>query len=87
MTEKIKIAIAGNVIVPAYLVLCAKGYQVSRQIDEEDELETWRAVRPGREFIAEDVVSLLGLVALFEARGADWPAEDSEIDAFLDQFP
>jgi hypothetical protein len=87
MREKVIIATAGNVLVPAYLALCAKGYQVSRVVDEREQTETWRAVQPGREFIAEDTLSLLGLVALYEARGAGWRAEDSEIDAFLAQFP
>jgi hypothetical protein len=87
MREKVVIATAGNVLVPAYLALGTKGYRVTRVVDKRQPAETWRAVKAGEEFIAEDPLSLLGLVALYEARGAGWQAEDAEIDAFLKQFP
>jgi hypothetical protein len=52
-----------------------------------DREETWQALKGCDEFIAEDPLSLLGLVALFEVRGPNWQAADNEIDAFLSQFP
>jgi hypothetical protein len=85
--KHVKIATAGNVLVPAYLALCAKGYSVTRIVDTGGMTETWRAIKEGEEFIAEDAVLLLGLVAMYEERGTCWKAEDAEIDAFLKQFP
>jgi hypothetical protein len=85
MGRKVTIATASNVLVPAYLVLRGKGYRITRVVEKK--VETWRAVKPGVEFIAEDPLSLLGLVSLYEARGEAWRAEDAEIDDFCRQFP
>ena len=85
MGRKFTIATAGSVLVPAYLVLRGKGYRITRVVEEN--VETWRAMKPGEEFIAEDPLSLLGLVSLYEARGPAWRAEDAEIDDFFEQFP
>ena len=76
---------ACNVIVPAYLVLLAKGYDVSceRLTDEE---ELWVANGPLGRFSAEDPITLLGLVGVVETRGIDWPASDSEIERFIKKF-
>ena len=41
------------------------------------------AKKDGLEFIAEDTVLLLGLIAMFETRGEDWKASDAEIDKFM----
>jgi hypothetical protein len=87
MRRKVTIATAGNVLVPAYLALRHKGYRVTRVVPARGKSETWRATKAGEEFIAEDTLSLLGLVALYEARGATWQAEDAEIDAFFERFP
>jgi hypothetical protein len=87
MRRKVTIATAGNVLVPAYLALREKGYRVTRVVDRREKAETWRALKPGEEFIAEDPLSLLGLVALFETRGVGWRAADAEIDDFLKRFP
>ena len=86
MAHQVKIASAGNTIVPAYLALLAKGYWVTRLGVRERE-ETWQALKGSEEFIAEDPVSLLGLVALYEVRGIGWKADDAEIDAFVARFP
>jgi hypothetical protein len=86
MADKVKIASAGNTVVPAYLSLLEKGYRVSRRACGDRE-ETWQAVKGNQEFIAEDTLSLLGLVALFEVRGVNWRAADDEIGTFLSQFP
>ncbi len=86
MEHKLKIASAANTIVPAYLALREKGYQVSRVGVSEHE-ETWQALKGREEFIAEDPLTLLGLVALYEVRGAVWEAPDIEIDEFVRRFP
>lgn len=83
-----RIASAGNTVVPAYLALLAKGYLVSRDpLAPGSAEETWRAQGDGLEFLAEDPVTLLGLVAMFETRGTDWKASDLDIDHFLRAFP
>ena len=87
MRRKVTIATAGNVLVPAYLALREKGYRVTRVVNRREKAETWRALKPGAEFIAEDPLSLLGLVSLFETRGVSWQAEGSEIDDFFERFP
>lgn len=84
MKQKLKIADAGNVAVPAYLVLQQKGYQV--RCETEDSQETWFAENDTAELIAEDIVALLGLVALAEFRGHNWKASDGEIDDFVQKF-
>lgn len=80
-----RIVAAGNTIVPAYLVLLEKGYQVSR-LRTDDEVETWLAIKAGEEFVADDPLMLLGLVSLYEIRQEVWPAPDGEIDAFMERF-
>jgi hypothetical protein len=71
------ICAAGNVAAPAWLALQHKGYVVTVVGD------AWYAEKDGRRFMADDVLALLGLVAMVEIRGADWAATDDEIDAFL----
>jgi hypothetical protein len=82
------IATAGNVLVPAYLALLTKGYAVNRiTLGNEDEPSEWCATKGAYRFLAEDVLSLLGLVALHETRGDSWRASDAEIDSFFRDFP
>ena len=83
----VTIAAAGNVLVPALLALRAKGYRVTRLVGQPGPAEMWRAEKAGEAFIAEDTLTLLGLVALYEARGDGWPAADADIDAFFAEFP
>ena len=46
----------------------------------------WIAESSTIQFSAEDLVTLLGLVALEETRGTDWQASDEDIESFLAQF-
>ena len=87
MSHRVEITAAGNVLVPAYLALRARGYRVSRELIGKEQTEFWVAVKSGERFSAEDPLALLGLVALHETRGAIWQAADEEIDAFFEQFP
>ena len=73
-----RIATAGNVVVPAALALKARGFRLSR-LDER----AWSATRGELELVAEDAVLLLGLAALVETRGEAWAASDEEIDDFV----
>ncbi|MEM8600598.1 MAG: hypothetical protein AAGF99_11815 [Bacteroidota bacterium] len=71
-------------LIPAILALRAMGYDVSRRYD--DDREWWKAKTETLEFGAEDPLSLLGLIALRENRGAAWHATDAEIDAVMQEF-
>lgn len=76
---------AGNVVVPAYLALLAKGYRVHCE-RRSDETENWIAEGPHGRFGADDPITLLGVVAVAETRGENWPASDEEIERFLKEF-
>ena len=80
-----QIAAAGNTEVPSYLVLIAKGYEVSYRCGEDDDL--WFAKRDQNVFSASGPLELLGLVAMAESRGVNWRATDREIDMFLTKYP
>jgi len=83
--EIMNLTAAGNVIVPAYLALVAKGYVVRcERLTNEEEL--WVAEGPHGRFSAEDPITLLGVVGVVETRGADWAASDSEIESFIKKF-
>jgi hypothetical protein len=76
---------AGNTLVPAYLVLRAKGYDVTNQRPTDGD-ELWIASGPLGRFMAEDTESVLGLITMVEARGEHWRANDEEIETFLTTF-
>lgn len=81
------LATAPNTLIPAYLALLQRGLSVHRdQSSESGHPAYWVAEDPGRRFIAEDTLTLLGLVALAETRGPEWQATDEEIDRFLADF-
>jgi hypothetical protein len=87
MAVKLAISAAGNTYVPAYLVLLEKGYAVRREEPPSAGGEAlWYAENEEHRFIAEDVLLLLGLVALYEARGEQWKASDAEIDDFISKW-
>ena len=79
-----QITTAGNVEVPAYLVLIARGYDVSHSGADGDQ---WWARKDDDSFSAESPLMLLGLVTMSESRGSNWQATDAEIHAFLETFP
>ena len=76
------IAMAGNVEVPAYLAVLAKGYT----IDRVPESRFLRATNGEHTFVADNSVVLLGLVAMVEVRGESWRASDEEIEDYLGRF-
>jgi hypothetical protein len=78
-----KITATGNTEVPAYLVLIAKGYQVSPTGGQS---VLWLAQKDQNSFSADGMLELLGLVALAESRGLNWRVTE-EIDAFLMMHP
>ena len=81
------LADAANTIVPAYLTLLQRGVSVYRQPSAvTDSGMLWVAEDAGHRFVAEDLLVLLGLVALHETRGPQWQASDEEIERFLAEF-
>ena len=78
------IAQAGNTWIPAVLVMRDKGYKVANHRQGNDEYCV--AEKDELRFSASDPVAVLGLVALYEARGADWMAADPEIDQVMEEF-
>jgi hypothetical protein len=84
---KAKFTDAANTIVPCYLALIQRGLTVYREpsaVTQSGML--WVAESPTIQFCAEDLVTLLGLVALRETRNTDWLASDEEIETFLARF-
>jgi hypothetical protein len=81
----VNISAAGNVVVPAYLVLKAKGYHVSCSRSTDD-TEWWTAEGRLGTFQGNDPITLLGIVAVAESRGSAWQADDAEIAEFLKFF-
>lgn len=81
-----KLAAAGNTLVPAYLTLKELGYEVWRRTTETDQDEIWAAAKDGNEFTADNPLELLGLVTMGETRGEEWLATDTEIEGFLKRF-
>jgi hypothetical protein len=79
-----RLAIAGNVVVPAVLLLEEHGFAVVRMSDPSG--ETWTAQRGTIELSGEDPVQLLGLAALADARGENWHATDQQIDDVMRRF-
>ncbi len=84
---KSTLANAGNVIIPAYLALLERGFTVLQDpVMKTGSAACWVAEDSGHRFVAEDLVTLLGLVALYEIRGREWRASDEQIDRFLAEF-
>ncbi len=77
-----QIIAAGNVEVPAYLVLIEKGYEVRCDGDER-----WTARKGDSVFGGAGPIEVLGIVCMYENRGKDWKASDEAIDNFLQKYP
>ena len=80
----IDVAAAANTEVPCYLALLALGFEVA--LKAEGDRENWSAKKAGVQITADSPCNLLGLAAMVEVRGADWRANDDEIDEFLGRF-
>lgn len=84
---KSQLTSAGNTIVPAYLALIARGLSIVKEPSALTESGMiWVAEDTTTQFFADDLVTLLGLVAMQETRGADWQASDEEIERFIAKY-
>ena len=87
MSDTIKLATAGNVVVPAFLALQQRGYSVRRDSQSSFSHEPlWHAERAGVHLTAEEPLSLLALAAIVESRGAEWRATDEQIESFMREY-
>lgn len=77
----LKISSAANTLAPAWLAIRQRGYDV--QMLSGNETDLCIARKDGLQFVAEDTVLLLGLIAMYETRGENWKATDAEIDEFM----
>ena len=77
----VKIAAAGNAVVPAILVLESRSYNISTSADGY-----WHAEKDGCIFTAESPLELLGLTEMYVARGSNWKAIDIDIDRCMKQY-
>jgi hypothetical protein len=80
----VRIAAAANVLVPAIRSLELRGFDVTREQGGATEL--WRARRADLDLRGADPLELLALVALFESRGPNWQASESEIADVMRRF-
>ncbi|PHV32791.1 hypothetical protein CSQ94_15655 [Janthinobacterium sp. BJB312] len=80
MQHKIRIAAAGNTLAPALGVLHKLGYAVTRDKTAEQQ---YQAEDDTCIFVADDPLTLLGLVKIYEERGADWQPSDEEVQRLL----
>jgi hypothetical protein len=78
-----RLASAGNVEVPAILLLEEWGYVLATKAPGP---EGWIARRGDTELIADGPLELLGLAALVGARGEEWRATDVQIADALARF-
>ena len=79
-----KIAGGGNTLVPALLALSEQGFSVTVRTSAEG--QTVVAARGHEEFVADDPVTVLGLIKLVEIRSWNWQASDEDIEATLDKY-
>ena len=76
-----QIAIAGNTVVPGLLALERLGFEIA--VDPSGPV---RATRGDESYIADDPVTVLGLVKLVEMRSWNWRADDSEITEVISRY-
>ena len=80
-----KIASAGNTIVPVYLSIKELGYSITvKKLSDGESL--WSAIKDDYKFIGNDPLEVLALIKMHEVRGDSWQASDSEIENFLDLY-
>lgn len=80
MVNRIRLTATGNTLAPALSVLRKLGYTVTRDTSGERQYFAENATCM---FSADDPLSLLGLVRIYEVRGADWQPIDEEVHRLL----
>jgi len=80
----IKIASAGNSDTAAFATLVAMGYSVRIEKNSDEKTGRFVANKAGSEFIGDTPLETLGLIAMFEVRGANWKPTAGEADALAE---
>lgn len=75
------ISAAGNTLVPAILALEALGFKVRMKSYEDFDL--CEASRGDETYVADDPMTVLGLIKLIEVRTWEWEATDEQIGEML----
>jgi hypothetical protein len=84
MNGKTFIAMAGNTFAAAFAVLKSLGYTVTHVTGPDGQPNGLiQAENHSCVLQAPDPVVLLGLVRLYESRGAGWKSTGAEVDEFL----
>jgi hypothetical protein len=80
------IRIAGNTAIPCLQAIVAMGYTVTHYFlgskPGEGDRPQWDAEKDGRLFSATGLEELLGLIAMWEARGDDWRLKPGEAELY-----
>ncbi len=71
-----KLASAGNVIIPAIKIIEELGYEL--RVEKADQL--FIAENGKNTFIGEDPITILGLIKIYEVKGESWQMQDAEIE-------
>ena len=79
-----QITSAGNTVVPALLSLESLGFEVV--VSANGDRAECRVTRGDESYVADDPVTVIGLVRLVELRGWNWAVSDSELDAAIQRF-
>lgn len=80
MVNRVRLTAAGNTLAPALSILRKLGYTVTREKSGE---RHYLAENATCIFSAEDLLSLLGLIRMYEVRSADWQPTDEEVHRLL----
>ena len=75
---------ASNTVVPALLVLEDLGFAIS--VDRVPGQELFRATRGDEVYVAENPVTLLGLLELVEVGGWAWRPTEADLHRVLRQY-
>jgi hypothetical protein len=77
--EKMHVEAAGDTVIPAILLIRQMGYTITYDKENGHCL----ASKDGNSFGADDPLTVLGLIKLFEMKGENWKVSDNEIDEVL----
>ena len=80
MNSRLRLSEVHDVSRVAIVILGERGYRVWWEASERPSADDWWAEKEGREFVAKSPLGLLGLVALWEARGDEWQLRPGEPD-------
>ena len=79
-----KVVAAGNSNTASFTVLIDQGFQVEAISVSSDGSPYYCAKKDGNEFLGASPIEILGLITMFQARGADWYPTDEEVHYFTD---